>query len=124
VKRSVQAKFNTEVGFISSQILASRGIDPNAAVEGLKDENNQTNVPGFVRATTTEPKVDATTVANPDEIEVEDEESSSEEDNENENENDEMVESAVPKAVFGSLAANTPQEEKLGAKDRFKRKRG
>jgi hypothetical protein len=62
--------------------------------------------------------VDATKSANPDEIEVEESSES-----ESSDEEKDIVESTVPKAVFGSLAAQVP-EEKLGAKDRFKRKRG
>jgi hypothetical protein len=64
--------------------------------------------------------MDPPKVTNPDEIEIEE---SSEEEEDVQNENDQIVESNVPKAVFGSLAVKVP-EEKLGAKDRFKRKRG
>jgi hypothetical protein len=108
---------------MASQILASKTEE---SIEAIRDENIQTKVSGFVRAVETEPKVAPTDVANPDEIQL-DEESS--DDEEKEEAIEEVQKKSIPAAVFGGLASQVEaepqiQEEKLGAKDRFKRKRG
>ena len=90
--------------------MAARGIDVE---QNSVDEDGRQKVTGFVRAETTEPQADKAEITNPDEIVFDDEESEDEED----------IVSQVPDSVFGSLAA-APEEEPLGAKDRFmKRKR-
>ncbi|KAJ3309448.1 hypothetical protein HDV04_006026 [Boothiomyces sp. JEL0838] len=102
IKRSVQAKFNSQVSFISSQILQAR-----KEKDLQEQQNNNTKVSGFVRAAETEPKQEAKEDENPDEIEIED------------SDDEQVVEKTVPDAVFGSLK----EDENIGAKDRFKRKR-
>jgi pre-mRNA-splicing factor SYF1 len=126
VKRSIQAKYNSEVNYITSQILAARQIEMETAPmpeDGGEPDNEGTRVVGFVRAQTTEPAKPVVKELNPDEIEID--ESSDEEEKE-----EEVVEGvakvAVPAAVFGTLANQVQEDEnekKLGAKDRFKRKR-
>lgn len=142
IKRSIQAKYNSEINYITSQILANRQIEMDKAphpepVDGeeLMDDMAQegTRVVGFVRAQTTETlTVKAALEANPDEIEVEDS-------SEDEVDGDaavlpessgpsgvlEVSKMSIPAAVFGALADKVQEEEsvKLGAKDRFKRKR-
>jgi hypothetical protein len=107
-------KYNSEVSFISSQILAARGIDTTAVVA----EDGKPKVHGFVRAEAAEEpeKEEPTHVANPDAIEIDDED-------EDESEEDNIVSTKVPDSVFGSLANATLEEEPLGAKDRFKRRK-
>ncbi|KAJ3275772.1 hypothetical protein HDV01_007239 [Terramyces sp. JEL0728] len=109
IKRSVQARFNSQVSFISSQILQQRKEN-----DLEEQENNNTKVAGFVRAAETEPKLEQSTqnAENPDEIEIEE----SDEDEEPE----EVVEKSIPNAVFGSLKE---EDENLGAMERLKRKR-
>eukprot|EP00842_Homolaphlyctis_polyrhiza_P005685 jgi/Hompol1/6117/HPOL_000710-RA len=182
IKRSVQAKYNTQVGFISSQILAARQASNaqfggQASSEAGKDQpdtanaagtkNTGTRVVGFVRAKETEPKPkqsDASATAqsaNPDEIEIDDdadgdgddkggvaaanpdeiEIGDDDDDDDNIDGGDDQDDGprreitkigaiqrqAVPLAVFGGLATdgkNDDDDAKLGAKDRFKRKRG
>ena len=123
IKRSVQAKFNAEVNFISSQILAARQMEQDEAPlpeDGEEAAPGGTKVVGFVRAEKTEPKArEQEKPLNPDEIEIED---SDEESDASEPQVDQVSEQAIPAAVFGSLAHQV-QDEKLGAKDRFKRKR-
>ncbi|KAJ3018955.1 Pre-mRNA-splicing factor SYF1 [Thoreauomyces humboldtii] len=167
IKRSVQAKYNTEVNFISAQLLAARAqgqpldeaLAPNAApttmaelealalrddAERIEDdrvaaEAGGTRVVGFVRATVTEPKV-TSKPSNPDEIEISDDDKDEDERQDNDGNGMEVDEPtpaaepevakgglekrAVPEGVFGGLGADAKQaEEKLGAKERFKRKR-
>ncbi|KAJ3146009.1 Pre-mRNA-splicing factor SYF1 [Geranomyces variabilis] len=179
IKRSVQAKYNTEVNFISAQILAARkngqAADVDAAgatanfseptsmaeleAQAIREEaalreaervvaaEGGTRVVGFVRAKETEPKVTSKPVenqANPDEIEIGSDDDSDEEngaDGEKGPASDAMdVDGAkepepevvvgglekrdIPEGVFGGLGADAAQaQEKLGAKERFKRKR-
>ncbi|RKO91332.1 hypothetical protein BDK51DRAFT_36031 [Blyttiomyces helicus] len=178
IKRSVQAKYNTEVNFISAQLLASRqqGIPDDVAQEEPDEPNapttmaeleaeaarldaadaerakaekaaGGTRVVGFVRAKVTEPaRADPTQPgddagANPDEIEIGDDDGSDSDDGDGDAAGAGDVEMAdaggagfrkvaVPDAVFGSLAAKAQEEqekvekaEKVGAKERFKRKR-
>ncbi|KAJ3176637.1 hypothetical protein HDU87_004965 [Geranomyces variabilis] len=101
-----------------------------------------TRVVGFVRAKETEPKVTSKAVenqANPDEIEIGSDDDSDEEEGasnamdvdgakEPEPESEVVVggleKRDIPEGVFGGLGADAAQaQEKLGAKERFKRKR-
>ncbi|KND00377.1 mRNA splicing protein SYF1 [Spizellomyces punctatus DAOM BR117] len=158
IKRSVQAKYNTEVNFISAQLLAARQQGqteepeavpaPPTTMEELEAEarriqaeegegqdqgarsQKNTRVVGFVRAKKTEPKVSAPPVeeplaANPDEIEIGEDDSDEEEANmEQGAEVEGLAKRAIPEGVFGGLGADAAQaDEKLGAKERFKRKR-
>ncbi|KAJ3055132.1 pre-mRNA-splicing factor syf1 [Rhizophlyctis rosea] len=166
IKRSVQAKFNTDVTFITAQILANQANEAIAAsaasaapstmaeleaeeTERLEaeavaaakaqKEGANTRVVGFVRAKKTEPELRGNAEeeaggasANPDAIEIdEDDDEDEDEDGMEEDGDGKEVEVegvqkiAVPDAVFGGLAnlAKGGEEEKLGAKERFKRKR-
>ncbi|KAI9096922.1 hypothetical protein DFS34DRAFT_581173 [Phlyctochytrium arcticum] len=168
IKRSIQAKYNTEVNFISAQMLAARQNgqvpsheeeeEPTAApttMEELEAEAKRmavangdgqgqsgTRVVGFVRAKKTEAprKSDADSAtrpstANADEIQIEDDDSDSSSDEEEEEDANAMdvdksakiagfEKKAIPEGVFGGLGADAAQaDEKLGAKERFKRKR-
>ena len=129
IKRSVQAKFNTEVGFISSQILAAKE-KANSVDDGTAVEANRAI--GFVRAKTTEPKDNDEPVAadNPDEIEIDDDDEDIDLQEEAQDLDEKGVDGIqrqpIPDAVFGSLGnkiEETEAESNLGAKDRFKRKR-
>ncbi|KAJ3286136.1 Pre-mRNA-splicing factor SYF1 [Borealophlyctis nickersoniae] len=166
IKRSVQAKYNTEVSFISAQLLASRTeaaaaptsmedveaeaklADERSEMERLEDEaveaarasrGGGSRVVGFVRATVTEPAPPSAPSeevnANPDEIEIADSDEEEGEGDAGEMDVDEDVRGVagvqkreVPEGVFGGLAAQAAAvtegaQEKLGAKERFKRKR-
>lgn len=102
------------MNFITSQILAQREIEN---VKDIEPDSTPT-VLGFVRAEATE--APATVIANPEEIEIED---SDDEANGNEQNADiDIANQVIPKAVFGVLASQM-LDEKVGAKDRFKRKR-
>lgn len=121
IKRSIQAKYNSEVNYITSQILAARQIEMETPPlpENGDEGDAGTRVVGFVRAQKTEVQTPAVKELNPDEIEID--ESSDEE-----IEDAEVEKDGVPKAVFGVLADHVQKEEsdkKIGAKDRFKRKR-
>ena len=140
IKRSVQAKFNTDVGYMSAQLLAGQPVpvqqssipeqdaprtmadlEALALAEQAAEEESQKprTMVGFVRATVTEPVAKApvvstieTPTANPDEITIEEEEEET------------IVERVqVPAAVFGSIKLPVEEEDDLGAKERFKRKR-
>ncbi|KAI8916147.1 hypothetical protein EDD86DRAFT_197777 [Gorgonomyces haynaldii] len=104
IKRSVQAKYNTDAQLLQQQILQARQLDL------AENTDSGTRVAGFVAAEKTA-KNDQP--LNPDQIEIEMSE-------EEEEEETEVVEQSVPSAVFGKLAQET---ENVGAKDRFKRKR-
>ncbi|KAI8921389.1 hypothetical protein DFJ77DRAFT_426249 [Powellomyces hirtus] len=167
IKRSVAAKYNTEVNFISAQLLAARQQGQPTETEAPSTSNvpttmaeleaqaireeaerieadrlaaaeGGTRVVGFVRAKETEPKVRTTVgeaAANPDEIEIGDDDD--DEDESDDQRNGEAAADAepevvvgglekrdIPEGVFGGLGADAAQaEQKLGAKDRFKRKR-
>ena len=144
LKRSVSAKYGQDILTKAKVLLENKQPEtlPNA-MEQLEQEQareeeeiatpdagavNNTRVVGFVRATVTEkkPTINAgesgpsvPVVANPDEIEIGDD---SDEDDEKS-----VPEPSVPSAVFGSLKdAVKPvdkEEEAIGAKERFKRKR-
>jgi hypothetical protein len=92
----VQAKFNTEISYISAQLMAGKEEDKAAA--GVEDadiemEDDAPRVAGFVRETevktTEEVKKD-----NPDEIEIGDDSDS---------EDDVVEQRVVPEGVFGSV---------------------
>lgn len=169
IKRSIQAKYNTDVSFITAQILANKvnglsteaitssaapstmaeleaeereRMEAEAEAEAIaKKSGTNTRVVGFVRAEKTEPEHRAGgeeeaggkgVSANPDAIEIDvddsdEDEEAMEEDGEvgKEVEVEGVQKIAVPDAVFGGLAslAKGGEEEKLGAKERFKRKR-
>jgi pre-mRNA-splicing factor SYF1 len=118
IKRSVQSKYNSDVNFLASQILSSRGLDVEGLPVGNGDEN--TKVSGFVRAQETEPQVTPAPVVNPDEISLDD--SDEDEEVEIQTESKDVENKTIPAAVFGGLAANNNPTEALGAKERFKRK--
>ncbi|KAK5673439.1 pre-mRNA-splicing factor syf1 [Batrachochytrium dendrobatidis] len=99
IKRSVQAKYNTDLSFISSQILAARQTaDGQSSVSTTNDPDSMkdleaeeiaqqktaggTRVVGFVRAEKTEPKVTVPEgeSANPDAIEIDDDSSDEDDD--------------------------------------------
>lgn len=139
VKRSIQAKYNSEINYITSQILANRQIEMTNNVPeengGNQQQEEGTRVVGFVRAQTTEPIINKPAEANPDEIEVDDVSSSDEDEietkkirtDEPDTNFSDIEKMKVPEAVFGSLADKVHEEQteaKVGAKDRFKRKRG
>lgn len=160
----MQAKYNTEVNFISAQLLASRqqgqtgeqvATQPTVATtmadleaDAMREETERleqealaaaqasrqggTRVVGFVRAKVTEPPRAAPadqeeTSVNPDEIEINDDDM--EIDGEAGGEESEaavegLEKRTVPEGVFGGLGADAAKaEERLGAKERFKRKR-
>ncbi|KAJ3125552.1 Pre-mRNA-splicing factor SYF1 [Nowakowskiella sp. JEL0407] len=136
IKRSVQAKFNTEVSLISAQLLAAKQnalpIEPILQPDGnsiaaleaqIAQEGEQSRMQGFVKATVTQIDYggkEKKAVANPDEIEI------SMSDDEDDEEAEEKIERrTVPDAVFGGLANMVTDkdevEENVGAKERFKR---
>lgn len=114
IKRSVQAKFNTEVSYISAQLMAGKekdadkgnaAADDNGDTEADEGEQAETNqIAGFVRAKETEAKpTEPKAPENPDEIEID--EMESEEDDEEE---DKVVErKEVPEGVFGGLKSSS-----------------
>uniref|UniRef100_A0AC35TLN3 Suf domain-containing protein n=1 Tax=Rhabditophanes sp. KR3021 TaxID=114890 RepID=A0AC35TLN3_9BILA len=116
IKRSVQAKFNSNAGYKFGQLLATANIEGNA-----EDAETMAQIEAQARALVADevlnqPKtlmssndkimfvrgesnqVQAKTTENPDEIDIEDDEDS------NEEEDMEIVEKPVPQAVFGSLS--------------------
>jgi hypothetical protein len=128
---------------LSSQILAARKAAREAANEPEEEiddaerealeqmEENGTRVVGFVRAekTQTGPKPETTKTteiqANPDEIAIDESEEESL-DGEEKEEPINLEKQSLPAAIFGGLASqvdSVEQDESLGAKDRFKRKR-
>ncbi|KAJ3218944.1 Pre-mRNA-splicing factor SYF1 [Clydaea vesicula] len=142
IRRSVQAKFNSEVSYISAQLLASTGQStvalttiPSDAMESLeaeiKEGEQSTRVMGFVRATDTEPKVEHGEGNNPDEIDIQESDEGESEEGEDVsvgNKNEKIEKRDIPLAVFGGLASKVDEEKKeekkMGAKDRIaKRKR-
>ncbi|XP_041370766.1 pre-mRNA-splicing factor SYF1-like [Gigantopelta aegis] len=120
IKRSVQAIYNTQVNFMSAQMLAVTGVmgDNPAPVGGEADQMQKLEERArqlaeeavldqpkkdknilFVRSdTTTEELGDMAKIANPEEITIDDEFSSDEEETV-----EELNVKAVPKKVFGSL---------------------
>lgn len=142
VKRSVQAQFNTQVNFMSTQMLAAAsgfttdlnpselgaGVDEMALLEerakkiaedAKKDQPKPKSTMTFVKSSNEKEEMEALVKAenNPDEIELEDE---GEEEGE-EIEEVQLVEQNVPKKVFGSISEETTSSV-LGAKARFSRK--
>jgi hypothetical protein len=95
----VQAKFNTEISYISAQLMAGKEEDKAAA--GVEDadiemEDDAPRVAGFVRETEVKTTEGAEEVKkdNPDEIEIGDDSDS---------EDDVVEQRVVPEGVFGSV---------------------
>jgi hypothetical protein len=105
IKRSVQAKFQSDISYLSSQILEGRGAETSSLKENLS------TITGFVKAEITGNHPNAETRNNPDEIAIDEVDS----DNELSDEKD-------PEMVPAPLSINGP-DVRLGAKDRFKLKR-
>jgi hypothetical protein len=103
VKRSVLAKFTSQIDHLTQQLLESQ--------KQQEEQQSGSKIEGFVKEDT----MQVTEHVNPEEIEIDDEDSSEEE-----KDIEQVTKSQIPAAVFGSLVA----DEKIGAKDRFKRKRG
>ncbi len=129
----------------SKQRNGENGGDGSApdSMEAL-EASGGTKVGGFVRAKKTEPKVrhpdakdgeEGDAAANPDEIEISDGDSDdedageakdkNEDDDDDEEDVNNVKKKSIPDAVFGSSLADKAhaeqEEEKLGAKERFKR---
>ncbi|XP_074655253.1 pre-mRNA-splicing factor SYF1-like [Tubulanus polymorphus] len=129
IKRSVQATFNTQVNFMSSQMLAAssnkKAAEADAAAEGedrpnemqkleerarqlaeesLKDQPKPDKGILFVRSKTTDEELgEMTKTNNPEEIDLDDDFSS---------DDDEKVEEvAVPSAVYGSLKKDDEDDD-------------
>lgn len=122
IKRSVQAMYNTQVNFMSSQMLAaaagSKGDNPEStddmkrleekakqlAEESLRDQPKPDKNILFVRSNTTDEELgEMTKTTNPDEINIDSDFSSDEDENV-----EEVQVQHVPTEVFGGLA---PEED-------------
>ncbi|XP_060607021.1 pre-mRNA-splicing factor SYF1-like [Ruditapes philippinarum] len=127
IKRSVQAMYNTQVNFMSAQMLAvatTKGDNPETsetsdemqkleekarqlAEEAMKDKNKPDKGIMFVRSNTTEEELgEMTKTTNPDEINI-DEDYSSDEDEEIE----EVPTQTVPTEVFGGLVQDKDDDD-------------
>ncbi|KAJ1562274.1 pre-mRNA-splicing factor syf1 [Nowakowskiella sp. JEL0078] len=137
IKRSVQAKFNTEVSFISSQIMAAKKSGGHSATESepntiaaleakieaeASESSDKVKISGFVKATITQPDLGKKLIIeeNPDEIAIDDDD--------DEDMDEDVERRAVPDAVFGLLKSDAVEDklekvEKVGALERFKRKK-
>lgn len=122
IKRSVQAMYNTQVNFMSAQMLAAAGgakgdnagggepsdemqkLEEKArqlAEESMKDQTKPDKGIAFVRSNTTDEELgELTKTTNPDEIDI-DEDYSSDEDEDVEEV--EVQQQSVPSEVFGQL---------------------
>jgi pre-mRNA-splicing factor SYF1 len=106
IKRSVQAKFNTEISYISAQLMAGKEEDKLAQTAPDEDadiDDDAPRVAGFVRAKETEvkPTVPAEeNLDNPDEIAIGDDDS-----DDSEEDDAPMTKRVIPDGVFGSLKA-------------------
>ncbi|XP_063424843.1 pre-mRNA-splicing factor SYF1-like [Mytilus trossulus] len=122
IKRSIQAMYNTQVNFMSSQMLAAaagaKGDNPEStddmkrleekakqlAEESLRDQPKPDKNILFVRSNTTDEELgEMTKTTNPDEINIDSDFSSDEDENV-----EEVQVQHVPTEVFGGLA---PEEE-------------
>ncbi|XP_030852951.1 pre-mRNA-splicing factor SYF1 isoform X1 [Strongylocentrotus purpuratus] len=128
IKRSIQAKFNTQVNFMSAQMIAAEGAaKPNlAAVDDMQlleqraqalaaeaeaDKPRLKKDILFVRGDTEakrEAVAEATRAANPAEINIDDDE---DEDSEEEVDEVNVERKGVPSEVFGSIKAVQDEEE-------------
>ena len=124
IKRSVQATYNTQVNFMSAQMLAAQNkkqegnaepedemqqLEARArqmAQESLQEKAQANKKLLFVRSsTTTEELGEMTKTNNPEEIDIGDEED--ETDEEEDVEEIEVQTQSIPSEVFGKLAAQT-----------------
>ncbi|KAL5011732.1 hypothetical protein ScPMuIL_010283 [Solemya velum] len=118
IKRSIQATYNTQVDFMSAQMLAvSKGDNPategdemskleararELAEESMKDQAKPDKGILFVRSNTTDEELgDMTKTHNPDEIDLDEDYSSDEDET---IEEVEVQQQSVPTEVFGGLA--------------------
>jgi len=124
IKRSVQAKFNVQVNYMSAQMLATAGnltgTTSDLAPTGIQDTNNsdmalleqkatrqaqQKNKILFVTGEKKHEDVDPQNlVQNPNEIDIESSDDESSDDNEDEVEMKEIEQKQIPEEVFGKLA--------------------
>ncbi|GAB1597760.1 pre-mRNA-splicing factor SYF1-like [Argonauta hians] len=121
IKRSVQATYNTQVNFMSSQMLAAtntKGEEPNSEInemqkleekarqlaeEAVSDQIKPDKGILFVRSNTTDEDLgEYTKTTNPDEINIDDDFGT---DDEEEIEEVNLTQQSVPAEVFGGLAA-------------------
>ncbi|XP_014772269.1 pre-mRNA-splicing factor SYF1 [Octopus bimaculoides] len=127
IKRSVQATYNTQVNFMSAQMLAAtntKGDEPNTEVnemkkleekarqlaeEAVSDQIKPDKGILFVRSNTTDEDLgEYTKTTNPDEINIDDD-FDTDEDEEIEEVN--LQQQAVPAEVFGSLASEENEND-------------
>ncbi|CAI9716217.1 pre-mRNA-splicing factor SYF1-like [Octopus vulgaris] len=127
IKRSVQATYNTQVNFMSAQMLAAtntKGDEPNTEVnemkkleekarqlaeEAVSDQIKPDKGILFVRSNTTDEDLgEYTKTTNPDEINIDDD-FDTDEDEEIEEVN--LQQQAVPAEVFGSLASEEKEND-------------
>ncbi|XP_048587532.1 pre-mRNA-splicing factor SYF1-like [Nematostella vectensis] len=121
IKRSVQAQFNTQVNFMSAQMLAAATGKPVGEVDELAQSDEMQKLEQmqaakepvqpkekvlFVRGGTTEEESDeATQATNPEEIDIDDDDDDDEENEETATKSEVRLEQrAIPSEVFGGLA--------------------
>lgn len=128
IKRSVQAKYNTQVNFMSAQMLAAQNKKQDALEEGdemqqleararqLAQQSLQEKAQAekkllFVRSTMAEDDElgDATKTNNPEAIDIDDDEDATDEDEQVEEL--EVQQQSVPSEVFGGLAGKRKDDD-------------